>query len=59
MAHLVIYCQKIVVTLFPGEGNDISSTLAHHFGDIERTVGLIGYGDRAVDSLSLHLQINT
>lgn len=45
-----------LLTPFPGEGNDIRSTLAHHLGDVEGTVGLIGDGDRAVDCLSLHLQ---
>ena len=44
------------LTPFPGEGNDISSTLAHHLGDVEGTVGLIGDGNRAVDCLGLHLQ---
>lgn len=43
-------------TPFPGKGDDISSALAHHLGDVEGTVGLIGYGDRAIDCLGLHLQ---
>uniref|UniRef100_A0A3P8T2E4 Uncharacterized protein n=1 Tax=Amphiprion percula TaxID=161767 RepID=A0A3P8T2E4_AMPPE len=47
------------LTPFPSESNDISGTLAHHLGDVEGTVGLIGYGDRAVYCLSLHLQIYT
>lgn len=45
-------------TLFPGKGNDICGTLAHHFGDIEGAICLIGYGDGAVDGLSLHLKMH-
>lgn len=45
-------------TLFPGKGNDICGTLAHHFGDIEGAVCLIGYGDGTVDGLSLHLKMH-
>ena len=45
-----------LLTPFPGKSNDISSTLAHHLGDVEWTVGLIGYSDRAIDCLGLHLQ---
>lgn len=44
------------LTPFPGKSYDIGSALAHHLGDVERTVGLIGYGDRAIDCLGLHLQ---
>ena len=44
-----------VLTLFPGLGDDISSTLAHHLGDVKRTVGLIGYRHGPVHCLRLHL----
>lgn len=46
---------RTVCTLFPGEGDDISGALAHHLGDVEGAVGLIGYGDGTVDCLGLHL----
>lgn len=42
-------------TFFPGLGDDISSTLAHHLGDVKRAVGLIGHSYGPVDRLSLHL----
>ncbi len=45
-----------LLTSLPSKRNNISSTLAHHLGDVEGTVGLIGDGDGAIDSLSLHLQ---
>jgi len=48
-----------ILTPFPSEGNDISGALAHHLGDVEGTVGLIGYSDRAIDCLSLYLQTMT
>jgi hypothetical protein len=44
------------LTLLPGLSDDISSTLAHHLGDVEGTISLIGYCHRAVDSLRLHLK---
>lgn len=43
------------LTLFPGLSNDISSTFAHHLGDVQGTVGLVGNGDGSVHSLCLHL----
>lgn len=47
------------LTLFPGLGDDFSRALAHHLGDVQRTVGLVGNGDRTVHSLGLHLQKNS
>lgn len=43
------------LTLFPGVGDDVGGALAHHLGDVERAVGLIGHGDGAVHRLRLHL----
>lgn len=43
------------LTFLPGLSNDISSTFAHHLGDVQRAVGLICHSHRAVYSLSLHL----
>lgn len=43
------------LTLLPGLGDDVSRTLAHHFGDVQGAVGLIGNGDGAVHSFSLDL----
>lgn len=47
------------LTLFPSESNDVRRTLAHHLGDVQGAVGLIGYGDGAVNCLSLHLWMMT
>lgn len=44
------------LTLLPGLSDDVSSTLTHHLGDIERAVGLIGHSYRAVYRLGLHLE---
>lgn len=46
-------------TLFPSESNNIGRALAHHLGDVQGAVGLIGYGDRAVNGLGLHLWVMT
>lgn len=46
----------LVLTLLPGLSDDIRSALAHHLGDIQRAVGLVGYSHRAVNSLRLHLE---
>ena len=43
-------------TFFPGLGNDVGSTLAHHLGNIERAVGLAGDGDGSEHRLRLQLQ---
>lgn len=45
------------LTLLPGLGNDISGRLAHHLGDVERAVGLLGDGDGPVHRLCLHLVV--
>lgn len=44
------------LTLLPGLSDDISGALAHHLGDIQRAVGLIGHSHGAVYSLRLHLE---
>lgn len=44
------------LTLLPRLGDDVSCALAHHFGDIQGAVGLIGNGDGAVHSFSLDLR---
>lgn len=44
------------LTLLPCLGDDVSRALAHHFGDIQGTVGLIGNGDGAVNGFSLDLR---
>lgn len=44
------------LTLFSGESDDVCSTFAHHLGDVERTVGLVGYSDSTIDRFGLHLQ---
>lgn len=43
------------LTLLPRLGDDFSRTLAHHLGDIQGAVGLIGNGDGPVHSFSLDL----
>lgn len=40
-----------------GLGNHVSRTLAHHFGDVEWAVGLLGNGDCSVYSLGLYLKM--
>lgn len=52
LLHLVTYQS---LTLLPGLSDDIGGALAHHLGDVERAVGLIGHGHRAVHGLRLHL----
>lgn len=47
--------RKLLFTLLPGFGDDISGLPAHHFGDVERAVGLLGYSDGPIHSLCLHL----
>ena len=42
-------------TFFPGLGNDVGSTLAHHLGNVERAVGLAGDGDGSEHRLRLQL----
>lgn len=44
------------LTLLPGLSDDVSGTLAHYLGDIQRAVGLIGHSHRAIYSLCLHLE---
>lgn len=48
-----IYFLVILCTFFPGLWDDVSSTLAHHAGHIERTVGLTGNRDGSKHCLSL------
>lgn len=43
-------------TFPPGFGNDISCRFAHHFCNIQWTVGLFSYGNGAIHCLSLHLK---
>lgn len=45
-----------VFTFLPGLWDDVSSTLAHDPGHIERTVGLAGDGDGTKHRLCLQLQ---
>lgn len=47
------------LTLFPSKRNDVSRALAHHLRNIEGAVGLISYGDGAIDCFCLHLQVKT
>lgn len=44
-----------MLTLLPCLSDDFSRTLAHHFGDIQRAVGLVGNSDGPVHSFSLDL----
>lgn len=46
----------LIFTFFPGLWDDVSSTLAHDPGHIERTVGLAGDGDGTKHRLCLQLQ---
>lgn len=50
---------KATLTLFPGLGDDFGRTLAHHLGDVQGAVGLVGDGNRAVHGFGLHLQRST
>lgn len=54
--HLYFYVLFLSLTLLAGLSDDISSALAHHLGDVQRAVRLIGHGHGAVYSLGLHLE---
>lgn len=45
-----------VLTLFPGLGDDFGCALAHHLGDVQRAVSLVGDGDGPIHSFRLDLQ---
>jgi hypothetical protein len=44
------------LTLLPCLGDDFSCTLAHHLGDVQGAVSLVGDGDGTVHSFGLDLQ---
>lgn len=44
------------LTLFPGLGDDFGRTLAHHLGDVQWAVGLVGNGDGPIHSFCLDLR---
>lgn len=46
------------LTLFPGLGDDFGCALAHHLGDVQGAVGLVGNGNRTIHSFGLNLQKN-
>jgi len=50
---------KATLTLFPGLGDDFSRALAHHLGDVQGAVGLVGNGNRAIHGFGLDLQRST
>lgn len=47
---------RATLTLFPGLGDDFRCALAHHLGDVQGAVGLVGDGDGTVHGFSLDLQ---
>lgn len=46
----------LLFTFLPSQWDDVSSTLAHDPGHVERTVGLAGDGDGTKHRLSLQLE---
>lgn len=47
---------RATLTLFPGLGDNFRCALAHHLGDVQGAVGLVGDGDGTVHGFSLDLQ---